>query len=156
MHVDSFWLSSFVGRLVPVFGASFGGWGWGSRSCYSNRRRLYGGILLSPCFLNGSEFCSSLFNYRWVMIVFWSLLVNRKSVASGDVAVEVVTCWSYCNPIVVSWVSCGPPEFYPATAFSIKCNRVIPLGCLGFGVIADRFFSGHSASLYCPPPNSSD
>jgi hypothetical protein len=93
--------------------------------------------MLPSCFLNGSEFGSSLFNDNWVMIVFWSLLVNRQSVNSRDVAVEVVTCRVHCNPIVVVQVLCRPPEFYPATAFTIEGNGVIPLGCLGFCVIAD-------------------
>jgi hypothetical protein len=53
----------------------------------------------------------SLLDYRGVVIVFWPLLVKGQSFASGDVAVEVVTCRTYCDPVVINRVSCRPPEF---------------------------------------------
>jgi hypothetical protein len=89
------------------------------------------------------------------VVVFWSLLVEGQSFVVGDVAIEVVTCRSYCDPIVIDRVSCRPPEFYPATAFSVKDDGVIPLCGWSFCIVSNRLFPRYPTSLYCPPPDAS-
>jgi hypothetical protein len=71
------------------------------------------------------------------VIVFWPLLVNGQSFAIGDIAVEVVTCRTYCDPIGIGRVSCRPPKFNPATMLLIENDWVIPLCCQGFRVVSD-------------------
>ena len=93
--------------------------------------------MLSPGFFCNAEFFLSLLNHCWIVIVFWSLLIDWQPFAVGDVAVEIVTRWTYGDPIVIVRVSCRPPKFYPATMFSIEGYGVIPLCGWGFCVIAD-------------------
>jgi hypothetical protein len=76
------------------------------------------------------------------VVVFWSLLVEGQSFIVGDVAIEVR-------------VSCRPPEFYPATVFSVKGDRVIPLCGWSFCIVSNRLFPRYPTSLYCPPPDAS-
>ena len=58
---------------------------------------------------------------------------------SFDVAEEVVSCGSLCDPKrVVGPID--PPQFYPATPFSVEGNWVEPLGRRGLCVVSDCFF----------------
>jgi hypothetical protein len=155
MYVDVFWFTSFVGRFFSVLCAGFRGCCWGSGLRHSDRWRLYDSSLLPSHFFCFLEFRMSLFDYGGVVVVFWSLLIDGKSLACGDVAVEVVTCWAYCDPVVVDRVLCRPPKFYPATTSSIESYGVITLCSWSFCVISNGFFPGYSTSLYCPPPDTS-
>ena len=69
------------------------------------------------------------------------MFFNWSSVLGFDVAKEVVSCRSLCDPkCVVGPID--PPQLYPATPFTIEGNWVEPLGCGGFGVVSNCFFWG--------------
>ena len=74
-----------------------------------------------------------------VVSVEGSLFFNWSSVLSFDVAKEVVSCRSLCDPKCVV-APIDPPQFYPAAPFSIKGDGVESLGGRGFGVISDTLF----------------
>jgi hypothetical protein len=155
VYLDVFWFTSFIGRFFSVLCTSFRGCCWGSGSCYSDRWRLYDSLLLPSCFFYDLEFCLPLLDYGGVVVIFWSLLVKGQSFTVGDVAVEVVTCRLYCDPIVIDRVLCRPPKFNPATTFSVKNYGMIPLRGWGFRVVSNRFFSWYPTGLYCSPPDAS-
>ena len=70
-----------------------------------------------------------------------------------DVAEEVVSCGSLCDPEgVVGPID--PPQLYPATPFSVKGDWVEPLGCRGFCVISDCFFLRDIVVRNCSPLDS--
>ena len=88
-----------------------------------------------------------------VVSVQGSLFFNWSSVLSFDVAKEVVSCRSLRDPKCVV-APIDPPQFYPATPFSVEGDWVEPLGCRGLCVVSDCFFLRDVVVRDCSPLDS--
>ena len=86
-----------------------------------------------------------------VVSVQGSLFFYWSSVLCFDVAKEVVSCRSLCNPKCVVFPA-DPPEFYPAAPFSVKGNWVEALGGGGFCVVPDCLFWWYGVIRDRSPP----
>ena len=81
------------------------------------------------------------------MLIDWSPVLNL------DVAEEVVSCWSWCDPKCVV-LPIYPPQFYPTTPFTVECDRVESLGGSGLSVVPDCLFLWDGVVRNCPPLDS--
>ena len=75
------------------------------------------------------------------------------SVLCFDVAKEVVSCGSLCDPKCVV-VPAYPPQFYPATPFAVEGDWVEPLRSRGFGVVSDGLLLWDGVIRDCSPLDS--
>ena len=82
------------------------------------------------------------------------MFFNWSSVLCFDVAEEIVSCWSLCDPKCVVFPA-DPPQLYPTTPLAIEGNWVKSLRGGGFGVISDCFFLRDGVVRDCSPLNPS-
>ena len=85
-----------------------------------------------------------------VVSVQGSLFLNWSSVLCFDITEKIVSCWSLCDPKRVI-LSIDPPQFYPATPFTVKGDRMESLGCRGFCVISHGLFWWYRVVRDCSP-----
>ena len=88
------------------------------------------------------------------LLVFFSiqrsLFFDWSSVLCFDVAEEIVSRWSLCNPECVVF-PIDPPQFYPTAPFTVKGDWVESLGGRGLGVVPNCFFLWDGVVRNCSP-----
>ena len=81
------------------------------------------------------------------------MFFNWSSILGFDVAKEVVSCGSLCDPKCVVFPA-YPPQFYPAAPFAVEGDGVEPVRSRGFGVVSDGFFLWDGVVRNRPPLDS--